>query len=519
MKNKLKIITSIFCILLMAATLASCAKKEKLPSPAVTTPEISFEERLSALAPYTPPEELERYWGGAVGEFIPSDDYGRVYPYIGQVQEISQDEDSYYEDKDYWYTGSLLYGFVDEKGRIICDPVYKEAELLTYENKNAYIMHKIAYPQGIVYDEGITWIIDEQYSVISAYGSFAGIYEDVYTGDFFNRKSYEYIAVKKDGLWGAIDYDGTEILPCQYFNAPLFSEGLAAVFENSNFEHNYGTYNYSLDTYYYINPDGDNVLGPFLGPSHFPRLDILAFSHGRALSFDSDFYGFIDTYGNLVIPKIYTNNIYDTDGTKGYHENSLAIVCIMEEDGYGFNFNDALWGLIDVNGKYIVPLRKATSVIQEGDYYSFYYDNRESYESSEKEIFNYTDGKITIINEKSKETLNAWHGRCLDGDIFITDSGIINIKTNEVYYNGEIPPFSHEAVFQLDDGRSCIIGYKYGSNAPKFGVMDKNGPILDFEYDALKWVGGYFCAAQGDHGGLLRPDGTWFVKVKFEKLD
>jgi len=561
MNSRHLIIAVTLCLLLIVTLLAlpGCAKEAgtgSLPvdlptsdSPPLLSPE--FIERLTAIEPYEPPPEPERYYNGAVGEFIPSQDYGRVYPYIGQVQKAKPNSEGY------WFPSSCLYGFVDEKGRIICDPVYDKAMFLSFGNKAAYVMQKTAFRQGVVTYHGdfdgeyMEWSEDIRskqeghYIVVSLDGSFAGSYEDVYYDGYYEGiKAFEYIPVCKDGLWGVIDYDGTEILPCKYYNEPLFSEGLAAVYKDDN------------NIYYYIDPTGNQVLGPF-NPGEWLRLYDLTFSHGRAMvtssapyisgawndakqSFDPNysdnrtFLGFIDTDGQIIIPIIYSKAAWRQ---KGYDKNGLAAVLLMETTRkqtnnttyISFDNMNAKAGIIDVNGKYVVSLRKTTwtgrcqdrAFFQEGDYYFF---------SGDKglEIFNKAGEKLKA-NDSIKE-----YRKCLEGDIFTTDTGIVNIKTGEVYYSGETPyigndeyrpwgaPYGGSEVIQLD-GRPCVLGYlwnwKHDYFEPcKFGVLDKNGPVIDFEYENLVWMGEYFCAVQGNYGGLLKPDGTWFFKVEFKNI-
>jgi len=567
-KNKLFILNFILCLLFMMMALTGCTNDISA----------SFEKRLIALEPYTPPEieAPERYYDEIITEFIPSEDYGRVYPYIGQVQTARPNREGY------WFPYSCLYGFADEDGRIICDPVYSKATLLTFGDKSAYVLKKAFFPNGAMttYQVNSTgtivnleeWLDQEReeayYAVVSLDGSFFAIYDEVFYGEYDDGiKDYEYIAVKKDNLWGVIDYDGTEILPCRYDNAPLFSEGLAAVYESDDSRE-----------YYYIDQTGKRILGP-LGlkfPSY--QLQYMTFSHGRAINSDGDFYGFIDTSGKLVVPRIYAHYF---SGLKGYDENGLAFVVIMDYEKHSSDFNlaTARYGIIDINGEYIMPLRKTIfhnysnfygDHFQEGDYYFNSKDRRswqgvspinekafnDAFNNKNCEIFNYKDGEIKI-----KESIN--YKKCLGSDIFtiaperrydevkgewicLSDPGVVNIRTGEVYYSGDTPyvfrdgffslglgsswwgsPYGGSDVIQLE-GRSCVIGYldrnqdywyEYEQQmSPKFGVLDKNGPVLEFEYDYLQWVDGYFCVVQGDYGGLLRPDGTWFVKVLLESF-
>ncbi|MCL1974774.1 MAG: WG repeat-containing protein [Firmicutes bacterium] len=499
-----------------------------------TIPLSPFEERLAALAPYTPPLEPVHYYGGSVGEFIPSDEYGKVYPYIGKIQEAKPNGEGY------WFPESCLYGFVDEKGQIICDPVYNSVTLLTYGDKAAYVIRKTSLKQGVPtnyfnwdYQEWCNRINSEwyeYYSVVSIDGSFFGQYDEVYCWEGWYRSGhgedkiaeYEFIAVCQDDLWGVIDYDGTEILPCQYYNAPLFSEGLAAVYDTNPDDYQY--------EYSYIDCEGNRAIGTYNGNYMTWLMYRLAFSHGRAMRVFNDFYGFIDKSGSLVVAPAYP----DVRHTKGYNENGLALVVVEdhEDTNYGwidFKEETSRYGIIDINGEYVVPLRKIEHIrysCQEGDYYLLGGD----YES---ELLS-KDGKMIKKIDIDK------YRKCLEGDIFTTNTGVENIKTGEVYYHGNTPfvrrswgpwgaPYGGSEVIQLD-GRPCVIGYIWNYPKPpeddfyygmsyitKFGVLDVNGPVLDFEYDYLQWMGEYFCAVQGDYGGILKPDGTWFFKVELKK--
>ena len=541
MRSRCLIIAAALCLSLMATAFAGCIQKAETPPPdppqptALAEPEAlfqadpealerlppsfverlspSFLERLAAITPYTPPPEPEYYYGGSVGDFFPSDDYGRVYPYIGGVQNAKPHMEGY------WFNSSCLYGFVDESGRIICDPVYNGATLLTYGDKAAYVMRKCYYWESIPTSYWLAW--DDNFSptrkyyyiVVSLDGAFVGIYEDVYCdlSRGYPTKSYEFIAVKKSGRWGVIDYDGTAILPYKYYNAPLFSEGLAAVNENNSY------YTNVPDEYYYIDRNGKRILGPFAEITS-------PFSHGRALCPKGEHCGFIDNSGKLVIPQIYDYYPYRYSWkTTGFDENGWAIVIVDGKGGY--DKGAYLAGIIDINGKFVFPLSEVWDnfrgrIFIEGNYCFFYYDT----------IIDCMTGEVIENSDPKLE-----YRKCLAGDIFTTDAGIVNIKTGEFYYRGDTPYVNYAAVFEIwpepnagceviqIDGRPCVLGYLWDDEwiyadydvlvKPKFGVLDQNGPVLDFAYDNLQWMGGYFCAVQGNYGGLIRPDGSWFVKV------
>ena len=63
-----------------------------------------------------------------IADFIPSSDYGRIYPFTGSLKE------------GYW-SWSTKRGFFDQNGRIICDPVYDSIWAL---NSDMYIVYQYA---------------------------------------------------------------------------------------------------------------------------------------------------------------------------------------------------------------------------------------------------------------------------------------------------------------------------------------------------------------------------------------
>ncbi|MDR2649375.1 MAG: hypothetical protein LBB94_06615 [Clostridiales bacterium] len=141
------------------ALVLGCVKQT--PNDTAGTPlSSSFKERLAALAPYTPSETLERYYSESVMEFIPSDGYGQVYPYPGLF--------------DSRYPEHCVYGFVDQDGRVICEPVYFNVQLWKFGEQPVYFlsgMRRVGV--GYTFDDfnGAGSLIN---MVVSADGSFYG---------------------------------------------------------------------------------------------------------------------------------------------------------------------------------------------------------------------------------------------------------------------------------------------------------------------------------------------------------
>ena len=63
-------------------------------------------------------EKITRLSDDPITDFIPSEDYGMVTPFLGVENQFNNNE------------GQSLYGFMDKSGRIICDPVFDSAMML-----------------------------------------------------------------------------------------------------------------------------------------------------------------------------------------------------------------------------------------------------------------------------------------------------------------------------------------------------------------------------------------------------
>lgn len=107
----------LLAILLLLLLLSSCAPT-------------SFSLReIKDLEPYSDKtENVYRFYPDYVDSFIPSEEYGKVYPYVGENLPFS-----------YGYS-RVLYGFCSEDGGIICDPVYQYYDTILTESHSYYVM-------------------------------------------------------------------------------------------------------------------------------------------------------------------------------------------------------------------------------------------------------------------------------------------------------------------------------------------------------------------------------------------
>lgn len=250
---------------------------------------------------YERPSAPARYYADVTQTVIPRNDYGRLWPYIG----------GYLKQMDFW-SDCELYGLCDEKGRVVCDPVFNTVGIIEKDGQRLYILKKYNDDENYNDTSKITlakldgsWSEEYDDVITDFYGTeYAACYE--YTDDWISWSKpvkYDYITVCRDGKWGAIDYNGKEILPCVYTAPVCFSEGLAAVPSAD------GT------TFRFIDATGTAVPGTFGTPPQqesdsyydaaLPVNYGLFFSDGRVRFYENGKYGVIDREGTVIVPARY----------------------------------------------------------------------------------------------------------------------------------------------------------------------------------------------------------------------
>lgn len=186
-------------LLFVVLLLCGCAETEQTPSVQEDqSGSIVFSvDEIKQLGEYeNTAENYSRYYDEFVGEFIPSDDYGEIVPFIGRR--------AAYWDDQYEYR----YGFCTLDGEIVCDAVYGYITAVYTDNYSYYLMR---IPAGVgsldsekeyhsVYDEKTVIIRSDGqklielnyvgYGYISASGTKIRAIEKV-----FNGEKYEEIPV------------------------------------------------------------------------------------------------------------------------------------------------------------------------------------------------------------------------------------------------------------------------------------------------------------------------------------
>ncbi|MCL2433674.1 MAG: WG repeat-containing protein [Clostridia bacterium] len=241
----------LFCLaglLLLPACKVVIPASRFCPAPAVSV--VLPTDALANLAPRPTPQPLPelpgpRYFPYFVLDLLPNaSGYGPIQPFFGIEKEINSA-----------FPAKRLYGICDAENKIIADPCFDDYRRIdTADGKGFWVFTKYSgehkYNHTITDSEGRWAYTCEGYDY-----PFLGQLPNVpCTGRYWPASNY--LPVQKNGKWGAIDTDGNLVLPCEYFNPPYISDGLAAVANNEPKKDD-------RITYRYIDLDGNVVLDGF----------------------------------------------------------------------------------------------------------------------------------------------------------------------------------------------------------------------------------------------------------------
>ena len=314
--------------------------------------------------------------------------------------------------------------------------------------------------------------------------------------DDFLEVSDSLIAVEtKNGYgWGFIDLNGKEIVPCKYAQVHSFSEGLALVLTSyegrermpSQDEVESWTAKFSLENEWvdkssrnmcFINKKGEIVI------SQVPSGICGDFHDGRAfVKGENDKFGFIDTYGNVVIPFIY-------DDVKRFSNG----VALTEKDGK--------WGLIDVDGNTKIP----HNIIPDRDFWFSEFSN----EMAVWKVLGSSVYKYGYISKEGEQVIHPVYDSAFkfnEGYAVVYNSDSKNYSIINKHNNPILTLEGTEYFFfsQYDEGEPCVsegllkVGKRFSSpkiyydfdkdfynaypeaavEVEKFGYIDVQGNVV-----------------------------------------
>jgi hypothetical protein len=390
-----------------------------------------------------------------------------------------------------------LFGLCDAKGRIICDPVYNEVKTLEKDGAKLYkfsIFRRgepkkrnaritLAKPDGTwagEYDDIVSEIASyERSSVFSG----LGFYGDISWRPIMPN---EYISVKKGDKWGAIDYNGKEILPCVY-NAPLyFSEGLAAIVSDDGKEIRFIDSSGKVNLGTYQTPP--KYLDPFLDFEEPPTYG-LVFSEGKTQFYKDGKYGVIDKSGSFVIEAKYDYISSFSDGNAKFISGKKAGIIgikgevLLEQTDTSFQKRDDGTIVIDEKGG-----SKSLNILTgERKPWSFEWNPNKLSNGNLCQNISGSNPTWKIISPTSNPSGTSVAGP-FDGKFDYIRSGLIYINLGK--YSPDSDYHYWETVYS-EAGKRLIPGY----------------------YLSITPFDGRYLVYDDTDAGLLNEDGRWVIKV------
>lgn len=318
--------------------------------------------------------------------------------------------------------------------------------------------------------------------------------------DKFEPFKEELAVVKKDGLYGYINYKGEEVIPLKYEYAKDFSDGLAEVKQNGK--------------YGFIDKSGN-----FIG---FRQYDyVYDFRGGLAKVKDGKFYGLINKRGNIIIPLKYTKirhngknnkiifNRYRDEGfINNIYDNYTHYYDFKEKFGNNYfkvKINDK-YGVINQQGKIIIP------IIYDG-------------------IGEFSNDFIYVSENNKRRIIN------IDGDVIIPESCRLSILSEEMVltldFNGNhilydtkgnrIRTLEYDLTkrwlkYKFVEGRCLVSHYDYGRF--KLGYIDKKGQtIIPLQYsDGKAFSEGLAAVKKDNKWGFIDKNGKTIIPFVYDKV-
>ena len=390
------------------------------PHYATTAGGITVKSDYSAYTARVAPEaKYTRLSEGPLPELLPSEDYGAIYPYIG----------SELYSTNYDFSAGYLYGMVDENGRILTDPVYTNAALLSdygvYRSSPFWLLERV----GEVYTNEYGYeTADRFYALASLDGSF--VTDCIYTsatgsGDvaLATRQVDDETVLEVIDASGRLIYSSLE----HPFERPLYpyaygsgySDGILRLYAETGEYDSYESWDgeteyYPIYGYYFADLDGNLLSGPYQSAG--------SLSGGySAVELSNGNYTYI---GREPCYLTDTEFLYAGDFIDGY-------VCVdFADDGEG------PYCIVDTDGEIINEL--------EGMYTPYYYSRAyHIYDSAGNENIYDSRGELLY---STATTADGWTGY----NQFIDT--LLLYDSNGNYHSGMLRSTETGATYEIPDG-------------------------------------------------------------------
>ena len=305
-------------------------------------------------------------------------------------------------------------------------------------------------------------------------------------------------AVQRNGLWGYIDKNGNEVIPCQYEDINTFDNSLAVVKKGNlygcidkkgneviPFEYEWIS---KYDDYFIVDKksygygcldDDGKEIAPCIYSTIYP------FSDGLSRVQKDGLYGYIDKQGKEVIPCKYENASEFSDG--------LALIV-----------RDGLYGFIDKQGKEVIPCKYTFAHPFSEGLAAVEVSNEEGLSSG-----GYIDRKGNIVIPCSYNTADGMNPFSSGLAVVMNEDGLlgcIDTKGNVVI------KFAYDYIEVLND---VIITKEAGCDL--YGLLDRDGKaVTQYIYDVIYEEGSLIAVVKDGKSGFIDKRGKEVIPCKYD---
>ncbi len=408
------------------------------------------------------------------------------------------------------------WGVIDTNGDTVINPIYSEMIIIPDNKRDIFIC---TYDMDIEKDTYKIKVLNKNNQEIFTN------YDKIELLDNYDKNNniwYEknILKVQKEGLYGIINYDGKELLKCEYEKIETLK---------------------TVSNSIIIQKDGKlglcNGLGEILIKPEYTKIIPLGDSgkQGYAVANEENKYGIINKNNKLIIEPQY-NEVKQVSNDNYYvvRDDKLKIIDkenqVIMEDGFDevVSINNKNF-LIKNNGNYNILNLEKENILKNNyeylehifeDYYIAKKDNK--FGVIDLGENNKIDFKYTSISYRSDANFIQAENENYETELYDSDfnyklSGIITDVNTEngyirvrvgneyKYYNFK---FEEKQNYEILVGKTLYLSKKDG----KYGYIDKNkNVVVDYIYDDAKEQNSYGYSA-------VKKDNLWGVIDKMGKL-
>ena len=405
------------------------------------------------------------------------------------------------------------WGVINSNGDIVIDPSYAEMIIVPNSKKDIFLCtFDVNYDDGTYKTKALNGKNEEIFTSYEQIEAITNIDEN-------QNLSYngQVLRVQKQGKYGLINMDGTEILPCEYEEIKALQGVENAILLQK--EGKYGIVNNEGKTliepnYVEIQGLGKEASQGFIVKNQEEKYGIIDISNKQVLETKYDAISKIHEGDYYVVTENGKQKVVKKDGTEILNGEYDEIVAILKNPENGIIYKDnEKYGLMNLEGTKIIAenyddLKEAktgTFIVKQKDNYGIIDQEGKTLVEVKYKGINYNEKADIYITEDenyNNEILNGNYEIKLTGMVTNIDDerGYIEIKQEEgyKYYNFKFEEQKEADIFKTN---TLFVSKKDG----KYGFLDKDGNVVvDYIYDDATMQNTYGYAG-------IKKDGKWGV--------